>query len=88
MKFTKEGLSRAKLQGWDCAAEFKLKMGRAEALALAHVYLFLVKDLRIGTERGETVNTCVWEKHRVTGINSPLSLSSKRRRSSCEEEDD
>ena len=85
IKFTKEGLTRAKLQRWGCAgaAEFKLKVGRAEALALVHVSLFLGKDLRVGTERGETVKTCVWEKNRVTGTNSPLSLSSKHRRSSC-----
>ena len=39
------------------AAEFKLKVGRAEALALVRVSLFLVKDLRLCSERerGETV---------------------------------
>ena len=83
IKFTGEGLTQAELQRWACtgAAEFKLKLGRAEALALVHVSLFLDKDLRLGTERGETVKTCVWEKDKLTGMNSPLSLGSKRRRS-------
>ena len=43
-------------------------MGKAEALALVRVSLFLVKDLRLGTERGETVKICVWERRRVAGI--------------------